>query len=490
MNKKESHTEEEYRLLEARLKSAHEEIERLTSMEEKSTLPNLRISLDGKLVHANPAANRILLEWNCNVQQRIPQDVIQLLNLSPTSTAYSSYIKIPFRYFSVGFVVAPARELGWINLYGSELEYKEPSQLDDAAKLYRLLIENSNAVLIRWKCEDGFPVVFLSENVAQFGYNYREFIEKKLNYTDIIHPLDKARVLQEYQKHRDVGDPSYHQEYRIITKQGDTRWIDDLTSVDDSNPEFHHAVLLDITDRKNSEALLETSMDELKKINTELDRFVYCASHDLKAPLRSIMGLINLARTDVSADSDQAEYLDKIFKSATKLDSFICDLINFSRNTRLDLQIKQMNFQSIIEETVEHLKYMEHADLIVINSQANDVPFYSDENRISIIFGNMISNAIKYQDLTEGKEAELAITININENEAVLEFMDNGIGIAEEQQHNIFNMFTRASEQSEGSGLGLFIVKEIVHKLEGSLSVSSEPGKGSIFTFTIPNHKI
>lgn len=489
MNNKESYTEAEYRLLEARLKSAHEEIARLTSMEEKSTYPNLRISLDGKLLHANFAANRILVEWSSNILQPVPQEVIQLLNISPSSTAYSSYVKIPFRYFTVGFIVVPVKELGYINLYGTDLEYKEPAQMDDAAKLYRLLIENSNAVLIRWKCEEGFPVVFLSENVSQFGYSHREFIDKKLNYTDIIHPLDKARVLQEYQKHRDGGDPSYHQEYRIITKHGDTRWIDDLTSVDESNPEFHHAVLLDITERKNAETMLQSSMDELQKINSELDRFVYRASHDLKAPLRSIMGLINLARTDIADDCGQSEYLDKIFKSATKLDSFICDLVNFSRNTRLDLQIRQINFQTIVEETVEQLKYMEHADRIVINSQVNDEPFFSDENRISIIFGNMISNAIKYQDLSDGKESELAISININAEEAVIEFIDNGIGIAEEQQINIFNMFTRASEQSEGSGLGLFIVKEIVNKLEGSLSVTSEPGKGSIFTFTIPNRK-
>lgn len=479
--------ENEIARLAAKLKAAEDEIIRLSSLEEKSNYPNLKISAEGILLSANFAAHHILHEWNCLVKSKLPAEILHGFPELVGVNSSSCYIKIPFRFYSIGFMVVPVQTKDYVNVYGIETDYQSTIQSEHAEKNYKLLIENSPAVLIRWKIDNRFSVEFVSENIFQFGYSALEFMSDKIRYMDIIHPQDRARVLNEIKNHQKKDTHTYHQEYRIVTKSGDVRWIEDRTNVDEQDKQIHQAVLMDITSRKNAEELLKSSLEEMKKMNSDLDRFVYSASHDLKAPLRSIMGLINLARTE-SASAGLEIYLEKMFRSAHKLDNFIGDLINFSKNTRLDVELKEININGLVGETVENLKYMDHAGKIIINTIINDVPFWSDESRLSILFSNLISNAIKYQSLEESNQSELNITVNVTKKSATLIFADNGIGISKENKTKIFNMFFRASDQSEGSGLGLFIVKEIIQKLNGTIRFTSEPGKGTSFQVVLPNH--
>ena len=112
--------------------------------------------------------------------------------------------------------------------------------------------------------------------------------------------------------------------------------------------------------------------------------------------------------------------------------------------------------------------------------------FYSERNRITMIFTNLISSAIKYADFEKAKPF-IDITITISKEEAVVQFVDNGIGIEEEHIGSIFNMFYRANTRSEGSGLGLFIFKETVTRLAGTVTVTSTVGRGTTFRITLPN---
>lgn len=245
-------------------------------------------------------------------------------------------------------------------------------------------------------------------------------------------------------------------------------------------------VIVDITERKNSEELLKTKNEELKKINEELDRFVYSASHDLRAPLTSLLGLISIAQTDRYINGI-TEHLDLMKRSVLKLDSFIIDIINYSRNARLDLDVEEINLETLVEETLDNLKYISSADKIEkFVDIKQSVPLYSDSKRISILLSNLISNAIRYHNLILD-DPFIKIQGKVTRKEVVLKIIDNGKGIGKQYLTNIFEMFFRASEDSKGSGLGLYIVKETVHKLKGTVSVFSEVGKGSTFTVTIPN---
>jgi PAS domain S-box-containing protein len=239
-----------------------------------------------------------------------------------------------------------------------------------------------------------------------------------------------------------------------------------------------YGVYVDITDRKKVE-------EELKIRNTELDNFVYKVSHDLRAPLSSILGLVNLARLPGNND-DPKDYINIIGKKVEDLDHFISDVLSHSKNLKLDLSITKVDFNSIISRTFTDLNYLDGASEMMVYRRVGGDAFYSDPWRISEIFRNLVSNAIKYRQI-EATNPEIRIEVNASELSTEIIFADNGIGIDKESLCKIFEMFYRATEQSDGSGIGLYIVKNAVEKLGGSISVHSEPGVGTTFTIILPN---
>jgi PAS domain S-box-containing protein len=242
----------------------------------------------------------------------------------------------------------------------------------------------------------------------------------------------------------------------------------------------------DITNQTRTEDLLKKQNEELIRINSELDRFVYSASHDLRAPLMSVKGLINMIKLDPEKQNTD-QYLALIEKSVNKLDHFISDIIHYSRNARMDIMPKQIDFNELLQESIDSLRYMEGADTVKsIRNIVQDAPFCSDYSRLLMVFNNIISNAVQYRD-TRKEDSYLKIDILVDAKRAILRFSDNGIGIPEEYVDKIFKMFFRANADSKGSGLGLYIVKGVLEKLEGSVSVQSRIGEGTTFNFEIPN---
>lgn len=242
----------------------------------------------------------------------------------------------------------------------------------------------------------------------------------------------------------------------------------------------------DITNQTRAEDLLKKQNEELIKINAELDRFVYSASHDLRAPLMSVKGLLNMIKVDPEKDNT-AHYLSLMEKSITKLDSFISDIIHYSRNSRMDMMHKEINFHELLQESIDSLKFMDGAEEVrSIRKVEIKGVFYSDYSRLLIIFNNMISNAVRYRD-SRKTDSYVRIDITADNEKAVITFSDNGVGIQQEYVDKIFKMFFRANADSKGSGLGLYIVKGAVEKLKGCIKVQSKLGEGTTFTIEIPN---
>jgi len=242
----------------------------------------------------------------------------------------------------------------------------------------------------------------------------------------------------------------------------------------------------DITERKMAEQAIQIHNEELKKTNQELDNFVYRVSHDLKAPISSAKGLVNIARLETKPEN-VSECLSLIEKSMNKLDSFIMDILDYSRNTRMALEPELIVFDELIDEVAGNTKYIQEARKVSINkSILSEFDFYSDKRRLVFILNNIISNAIRFSDNLK-PDSYLKINIQTNASMATIAFEDNGIGIHPEHLSRIFEMFYRASESRAGSGLGLYIVKEAVEKLSGTVTVQSQPGKGTTFKITIPN---
>lgn len=246
------------------------------------------------------------------------------------------------------------------------------------------------------------------------------------------------------------------------------------------------------TNHRNEQVLRENEMrinlqnEQLKKTNTELDRFVYSASHDLRAPLSSMSGLI--AISEASQDLREVkDYLGMMKGRIKVLDKFITDIIHYSRNTRLELVHEKMELWKIINEISDGLQFAEGAEHIsIINSVDQKMQISTDPTRIRMVLNNLISNAIRYYDKNKSN-CMVRVESKLKEGNLLITIEDNGIGIPNEHQKKIFEMFYKATENSSGSGLGLYIANEAITKLGGTLEVISEVGKGSTFSIMLPN---
>lgn len=240
------------------------------------------------------------------------------------------------------------------------------------------------------------------------------------------------------------------------------------------------AIVRDVTQRKTTER-------ELIQRNFELDSFVYRASHDLKAPLNSLMGLLDIIRME-ELPPGPSQYLDLMDRSVVKLDTFIRNLTDFSRITRLEIQHKEVDFEHLLAEILESLKYMENSQRVRQDIEIlSDCAFIGDQFHLSIVLTNLISNAIKYQDHSKD-DPHVKIQVHISPEDARIVVADNGIGIPEKYQSRLFELFFRASNQSFGSGLGLYITQNAVEKMDGEVQLESEEGKGTSFHIQLPNH--
>jgi signal transduction histidine kinase len=241
-----------------------------------------------------------------------------------------------------------------------------------------------------------------------------------------------------------------------------------------------------ITERKLAENLLRKANDELQKTNVELDRFVYSASHDLRSPLTSILGLLQFIERE-SLEPATLEYAKMIRQSINRLDEFIKNILSYSRNHGAELEVSQINFKPLIQNVVNGLSNMKEAQGIDLLIKVNDShAFYSDPQRLSIILENLISNAMKFRDELRADKF-IRILATVHPKYLDLRVEDNGIGISREYHEKIFNMFFRLSNQKAGSGIGLYIVKETVEKLEGSIKVSSDPLVMTCFSLQLKN---
>ncbi len=239
-----------------------------------------------------------------------------------------------------------------------------------------------------------------------------------------------------------------------------------------------------ISDYRLAEKNLRIQMSKVEKVNAELDRFVYSVSHDLVAPLKSIKGLTNLLRND-KASGNSEEYISRIEDSANKLDEFIAEILDYSRSTRQELRLSNVDLEHLVEENIANHRFITGFDNIKFDLANLEVKeLMTDKMRLKIILNNLISNAIKFSK----DYADTRIRISSKRIKEMVEITveDNGCGIPAEFQDKVFDMFFRGSHKNYGSGLGLFIASEASKQLNGELKVESELGEGSRFILRIP----
>jgi hypothetical protein len=240
-------------------------------------------------------------------------------------------------------------------------------------------------------------------------------------------------------------------------------------------------------DRINREAekVIIQKNEELEKANEELDRFVYSASHDLRSPLASILGLTKIY-SEQDTSLDRKKVIDMISNRAQKLDAFIGEILAYSQNSRTGLKIEKINLHTVFDECLESLSYMPNFSLIEFKTEiSSENEIYTDAGRLKIILTNLFSNSVKYFDKMKDKST-IKISTSTKEKEWKILIEDNGIGIPAEHHEKIFDMFYRAHAHSDGSGLGLYIAKECLKKMGGAIHIHSTVGIGTIAEISIP----
>jgi signal transduction histidine kinase len=229
---------------------------------------------------------------------------------------------------------------------------------------------------------------------------------------------------------------------------------------------------------------LKKANDQLTSLNKELDRFAYATSHDLRAPLLSVKGLIELIKS--AKPEDQKKYFQLIDKRIDSLDTFIMDITNYSRNNRLEIFKESVNVADLVNDIWESLRFSPEANGIhFINEVPQTVMVINDARRMKVVFTNLIANAIRYHDRRK-EQRYVKVYYKANDNSFSLHVEDNGLGIAPELHERIFDMFFRGNEKSQGTGLGLYIVRETLNKLSGKVLLQSAPLQGSTFSITLP----
>ncbi|MBX2971331.1 MAG: PAS domain-containing sensor histidine kinase [Cyclobacteriaceae bacterium] len=394
-------------------------------------------------------------------------------------------------HWEVYYKAIPMHGQVYISVFSRDITVRKAYQrrlLENEANLRSIINTVDNSI---WLINTQFELIdFNKEFYKQYKKAFGVRLERGKSIIELLplesHELRKIWTDRYMQGLR--GRPGRYVDTYLIDEEWRVFEIKTYPIVEDSVVTGLTVYSRDITAFKQVEDKLKAQNQELSRINAELDRFVYSASHDLRAPLMSIKGLINLIRLENQSEPI-LNYLNLVDRSIFKLDNFITDIIHYSRNSRMELMPVLIDFESLLEESLSSLRYMDEANKVrAIKSITIDTPFYSDKSRLLIVMNNMLSNAVRYRDPWKA-DSFVQIKIDVTESEALLEFTDNGIGIADHYLTKIFNMFFRASADSKGSGLGLYIVKSAVEKLDGVIAVESELGVGTTFRITIPNQK-
>jgi PAS domain S-box-containing protein len=398
-------------------------------------------------------------------------------------------------------LIFPDNSWGWFELsieavpeglFVLSIDITERKKAREKIRASELMLLETQAIahIGSWEWDIANNITYWTDELFRiYGFKPHEFepsYEKLLKY---IHTDDMEMVQNALQQSLEEHQPfSFY--YKIVTPDNGIRTLYGRGTlfVNENDEQIMKGLVEDVTDRKEAEEEVLRKNIELQKTNSELDRFVYSASHDLRAPLLSLLGLINISSIEaIAEDLPQKERLGMMRRTILKLDNFIKDILHYSRNSRTEVANDEIDFEEMITEIRESLKFMESTTKCKLEVEINQKGiFLSDKRRIEIVLNNIISNAIKYQGTTT-ENPFVHISIKADEQGASIAIEDNGIGIAEEDKEKIFEMFYRATKYSTGAGLGMYIAKEIIEKLHGTIAVESELKKGSRFLTIIPN---
>lgn len=354
-------------------------------------------------------------------------------------------------------------------------------------EMLRIAVETGGLGIWELKLDDN-QLIWNDAQLNIYGISRERFNQDYNYWKSLVHPEDAEYAENEINKVLQ-GEEVFNVSYRIIRPDNNLRFIHASSRpVYDSEGNMVKliGVNIDVTEFRIQEQRLLERNNELLKLNNELDYFVYNTSHNIRAPLTSVFGVLQLLDEDIS-EQERRHYHSMIKEAIANLDSTVHDITEYSRNSRVKVKIEEVQLLPLLNEVYNKVIHTELINNVSIYfNLPENFTFFSDAYRLNVIFTNLITNAIRYSDSSR-EESWVKVSLEHQDNEHfMIAVADNGIGMEAGIQDKVFNMFYRGTNHSTGTGLGLYIVMEVLGKLRGSVEFSSEKGKGTRFLVTLP----
>ena len=371
----------------------------------------------------------------------------------------------------------------------------------NSSEIFSRLFFNSPAMMVITDAASGVVLEMNKQFEKFYGYKKKEVIGKTLKQVNAyVNPDDRDKIASFVMKKK-LGK---NFELKERTKKGDIRWVSasvQLITIHGRKCFLGSGV--DITDRKKAESELKILNAELEKKVAErtrelelanqkltgkvqdLNTFVYKASHDLKGPLSSVSGLVNLAEISLQEDAKATEFITRIKESNNKLDGILNNLLAVTRITQGKNVTGSVDVADLLDDVVGSLSVYPGRDSVKIRSDIRMKKNYvGDITVLTSILQNLIQNSISYR--RHDTDSFVNVSVFPEAKNVIIEVTDNGKGIPPELQKKVFEMFFRGDESSKGSGLGLYIVSASVDKINGTIDLKSTVGKGTTIRVILP----
>ncbi len=351
---------------------------------------------------------------------------------------------------------------------------KFEQELKTSETRFRMLADSMPQIV--WAADINGKLTYINKAFYNYtGLSYSDNIKEK--WIDIIHPEDREESIQEWNECISSGR-EFNIEHRFRSHDGLYRWqLSRAVPLKDANG--------------NIEIWVATSTDiqNIKELDQQKDHFISIASHELKTPITSIKGYIQILLSTYIESEDEflKKSLTAVDKQIVKLTNLISDLLDLSKLKlgNLHLVKESFNMNELIEEVVEEIKLINKDYQIDVIFQT-DAKIFADKERLAQVIINFLTNAIKYSP----QNKIIQVKSFVKNNHITVVVKDQGIGINKKSQERIFERFYRVEGKNEatypGFGIGLFISSEIIHRHNGKIGVKSTPGKGSEFYFSLP----
>lgn len=370
-----------------------------------------------------------------------------------------------------------------------ETERERQAALRDSEERLRLALDAS--LMGTWEWDEGTGVRWSERAAALLGRTPGDLPSTVDGCVQLAHPEDREALSEAFEGVGAGRNASFELSHRVILKDGSIRWIQvqGRASRGPDEGKRVNGTVLDITGRRNAEAEREALIRELERKNTELERFTYTVSHDLKSPLITVRGFLGSIERDVKdgrVDRLSSD-LERVFGATARMQRLLDELLNLSRIGRIVNPPERVRFAELVDEARALVRGRLDAAHARVEVEDGLPDVFGDRSRLVQVLQNLLDNAAKFLGGQKNPRIVVGSRPSASDGRPVFFVQDNGVGVDPAHLEKMLGLFEKLDDQSEGTGVGLAIVKRIVEVHGGRVWVESEGrGRGTTVCFTLP----